>query len=409
MQWFRDLLVLAGAAFIIWLAFRVRAILLPVFFGLIIAYVVNPVITWLNDRLHMPRLVVTSVVSGLIVVLFAGLVVLAGPAVADDLTELIRQRHQYLDRFQTQVDEAGAAVSGALGLDWRWVRQEVVEVADIVVEQEEAGEQSQPSPDESAATQPAAEEPARPSPGRRPRATAPADDWLQSRLLEWIGLAVEQVRAALVAVLYSFLAAFLALISFNYFAWRVPELGRHLDELIPPAHGDETRRILLKMERAFAGFFRGRLLQSAILAVELCFGWWLCGVPHWLVLGIVGGMLNMIPYAGSLAWLAALFFAAGDASGQTGIMLMFVWPTMVYFVGQGLDAYLVEPWVQSATTDLGPLTVIIAVVVGGALAGLLGVLLAIPVTACLKILFAEVVLPRYRRYIQRLGESSAST
>ena len=71
-------------------------------------------------------------------------------------------------------------------------------------------------------------------------------------------------------------------------------------------------------------------------------------------------------------------------------------PTLVYGVGQGLDAWVIEPVVQGQATDLDALTVLLVVLAGGAVAGLLGLLLAIPVAACIKILWHEVAGPRLR-------------
>ena len=59
---------------------------------------------------------------------------------------------------------------------------------------------------------------------------------------------------------------------------------------------------------------------------------------------------------------------------------------------------MVEPIVQGRVTNLDPLTVLLSVLVGGALAGLLGMVLAIPIAACIKILSQEVLVPRLREY-----------
>jgi predicted PurR-regulated permease PerM len=73
-----------------------------------------------------------------------------------------------------------------------------------------------------------------------------------------------------------------------------------------------------------------------------------------------------------------------------------VWPSLVYGVVQFLDGWILTPWVQSGQTNMSAATVLIVVFIGGAAAGLWGMLFAIPVAACIKILVDEFVLPRLR-------------
>ena len=80
---------------------------------------------------------------------------------------------------------------------------------------------------------------------------------------------------------------------------------------------------------------------------------------------------------------------------------MVIFPTVVYLLAQALDGWVMEPIVQGRATNLDPLTVLLAVLIGGTLAGLLGMLAAIPVAACIKILGQEVMVPRLRRYAEQ--------
>jgi predicted PurR-regulated permease PerM len=73
---------------------------------------------------------------------------------------------------------------------------------------------------------------------------------------------------------------------------------------------------------------------------------------------------------------------------------------VVYLIAQLADGWLVEPVVQGKATNLDPLTVMLAVIIGGSLAGLLGMLLAIPFAACGKILAREVILPELRQFAE---------
>ena len=75
-------------------------------------------------------------------------------------------------------------------------------------------------------------------------------------------------------------------------------------------------------------------------------------------------------------------------------MAIAVWPSLVYAVVQIFEGWVLTPWIQSQSTDLSAVTILLVVLIGGALAGVYGLILAIPFTACLKILIKELVLPR---------------
>jgi predicted PurR-regulated permease PerM len=156
--------------------------------------------------------------------------------------------------------------------------------------------------------------------------------------------------------------------------------------------------VIVQMDKSVAAFIRGRLVQALVMAVVLSIGWWIAGVPSWLLLGVLSGALNLVPFAAVVGFLAALVLAIVDSVAGGGFSVwVLVWPTVVYVFAQGLDGWVVEPIVQGKATDLDPVSVLLAVMIGGALAGLLGMLIAIPTAACIKILSREVILPRLRR------------
>jgi predicted PurR-regulated permease PerM len=78
-----------------------------------------------------------------------------------------------------------------------------------------------------------------------------------------------------------------------------------------------------------------------------------------------------------------------------GILL---WPTVVYGIGQTLDDWVLTPMIQGKATDLDPVSIVVAVLAGGSLAGVYGMLLAVPAAACVKILIRELVMPRVRAW-----------
>ncbi|MGA0420849.1 MAG: AI-2E family transporter, partial [Phycisphaerales bacterium] len=81
-----------------------------------------------------------------------------------------------------------------------------------------------------------------------------------------------------------------------------------------------------------------------------------------------------------------------------------LWPTVVFGVVQLFESYILTPVIAGKATDLSPLAIFVAVLAGGALAGIYGMLLSIPVAACVKIILVDVVLPRIQAWTR--GETS---
>ncbi len=158
------------------------------------------------------------------------------------------------------------------------------------------------------------------------------------------------------------------------------------------------------MDRSVSAFIRGRLMQALVMGVILSIGWWIAGVPYWLLLGMGCGLLNLVPFLAAVGWIVAITLATVDHLSTPAAfnIMVLVWPTAVYLVAQGLDGWVIEPVVQGKATNLDPLTVLLAVLIGGSLAGLLGMLLAIPAAACIKILGHEVIVPRLREYTAKI-------
>jgi predicted PurR-regulated permease PerM len=158
------------------------------------------------------------------------------------------------------------------------------------------------------------------------------------------------------------------------------------------------------MDKAIAAFFRGRLVIATIIGVLLSVGWFLTGVPYWFFLGMLTGLLNIVPYLSVLTWPIAILLKYVETinspeAASAGFASVALWPSVVYFGVQLLDNWILTPWIQSGgDIKMNPATVLVVVLIGGTLAGTWGLLFAIPVAACIKIFLEEVVLPPLREW-----------
>ncbi len=145
---------------------------------------------------------------------------------------------------------------------------------------------------------------------------------------------------------------------------------------------DRRRTVVLaarEMRREMAGFLRGQLLLSAMVGLLTGLGLMLVGTPGWLVLGVLMGVMELIPYIGPLlAGIPAVLL------GLTGGWNRALWTLAVLVGVQQLEGGIFSPRMLSGATKLSPLTVLLSISAGGLLGGTLGMLLALPVVVSLR-------------------------
>jgi len=411
-RWVRDLMVILVIVLILWLLYTIRAVGAPIILGLGMAYVFNPVVTWAHVRIKWPRVLTTSVIMLVgLSILCCGILITTPPLIAQSKGVINTLRtfaeEKWVDvapRFNLLSGNAKAITDFVVGEDTEIndppteeavddeKPAEVAEVAQIETEQEQPADESQAEEKSQGAPEPLlmiVDELAKLNWTAVGRITAKS-----------LGAGVGAVGSLINTTSYLVLAAVITAFCFFFFSWNFGPIIDWFKPLIPKSERERTFEIIRMMDRTVAAFIRGRLIQALVMGFVLSIGWWIAGVPYWLLLGMLCGFLNLIPYAASLGWiLAVVLTVIYNLTGDTGFTVMaIVWPTVVYFIAQLLDGWVVEPFVQGQATDLDPLTVLLVVIIGGALAGLLGMLLAIPLAACVKILGREVIIPRLREF-----------
>jgi len=178
--------------------------------------------------------------------------------------------------------------------------------------------------------------------------------------------------------------------------------------LIPDKRKHRTLELLGMMDKVIAGFIRGRLTICALMTLWFALGYWLAGVPVPLLMALLAGVLMLAPYAQWLAFLLAmllLWLGVGGPGGPLGQWQATWWwaiagPIIVHGIGQVIDDYFLTPRIQGDKTGMDTPTILFASLAGGILAGFYGLLLAIPVAACIKILLREVVWPQFKAWAQ---------
>ncbi|MEQ9453315.1 MAG: AI-2E family transporter [Phycisphaeraceae bacterium] len=350
-----------------WIYDRLEPVLVPVAIALALAYILNPLVSWVDKRSSVPRVVTVSGMLAAVSVLVLTAFLYMIPLVLRQLSDLIGALPGYAERGANWTAER-------LGTDVASLQQRLVEATRETIDSFRDGE-----------------------PGT---ATAGIDiGAVASAVFQSAGVGFEVIGSTIGLLTYLAIALGVCLFSLFVFLWRFDEVVARVPPLIPASSRPRFLELVGKMDLAVSAVIRGRVVQSLIYGCVLSVGWAIVGVPYWLLLGVAGGILNLVPFLGAVVWPLAVILALAD-SADAVILGPLLWPTLVYLIAQGLDGWVVEPWVQGSATNLGPLTIMLVVLIGASLAGIVGMLLAIPVAACARVLLVEEIVPRLRDWAE---------
>ncbi|HEX9638673.1 MAG TPA: AI-2E family transporter [Acidobacteriota bacterium] len=207
---------------------------------------------------------------------------------------------------------------------------------------------------------------------------------------------VGQFLGDAVSSLIGFLLGILSLIVVPVFAYYLlvdfPKLRRGMLDLIPERHHQLARQRYHQLDAALGGFIRGQLLVALVLVAVYALGLGLLKVPYYFLIALVGGLANLVPYMGLVVGL----LPAVLASLLTGGWIQALGAAGVFGLGQLLEGTVLGPRLVGDRVGLHPVWVLIAVIAGGRYLGFVGLLLAVPIAAAIRV-FLPDLLAVYRR------------
>jgi predicted PurR-regulated permease PerM len=151
---------------------------------------------------------------------------------------------------------------------------------------------------------------------------------------------------------------------------------------VPASRQKKAQQIIADLDHVVGGFLRGQLIVAAIVGTLVTILLLVLHVPYAALIGVVAGVLDVIPYVGAIAgWLPAVFIALFTNGAESALFV-----TIGIVVINQLEGHLIAPMVVSRSVELTPLVVILALIAGGEIAGIPGLLLAVPVAGVLRVL-----------------------
>ncbi|SEM69701.1 AI-2E family transporter [Paenibacillus sp. OV219] len=203
--------------------------------------------------------------------------------------------------------------------------------------------------------------------------------------------------------IFSFINNIGAMINIVFIAFIIPFLAfyilkdfevfeRTLLTYVPKSHRKHAVRLLKDIDNALGSYIRGQFLVCVIVGTLAYVGYLIIGMPYALLLASVVAVTNIIPYLGPFFGAAPALVMASTVSVK--MMLLVV---VVNTACQILEGNIISPQVVGRTLHMHPLSIIFVLLVGGELAGIVGMILAVPIFAALKVIIQHFFAYYVRR------------
>jgi len=322
-------------AFGVYLLYRFRALLPPLVLAVVLAYVVSPIASFLHHRLRVPR--VPAILLGDVTLFLA---LLSLPAIVlPPLGSQIATLNLDLQHLLRAVDRA---------------LQHDIAIGPFSLHLPSLVEQAAP---------------------------LSFDRLVQPLLGQTLTLAVEAV-SSIVWIIFILVVSFYLMKDFASF-------DRWVEEHIPPLYQDDYRRLRLEIHRIWGAFFRGQLTLALVVSLIFTVAGFIIGLPFALSMGILAGLLEFLPSIGHGIWLTlasilALLFGSTWMPVPNWVFALIVLGLHIAF--QQFDLNYLIPRIIGRSVHLPPLVVIVGIVAGAIAAGVLGIPLAAPAIATLRVL-----------------------
>jgi len=331
-------------------------------FSFVIAFLLYPLVDWVNER-RIPRVWSILIVYIIIGVILVGISAAIVPAVIAQADSFLSKVPDFIERFNAETVPL--------------ISQKLEQLQGVGI-----------------------------TPGD-------INDYLNSLIpavQKWALDAGKHLAAGLQGAVGGIVTMFTVPIIVFYLLLDAPKIYSSLMKFAPPRTGSEVDTLLENLSKMLGHYLRGQLKLSFLMFAITTIALWILGVRHALLLGVLAGITEIIPIIGPIiALIPALlagYFEPCDAGvglighfglpgiGRALIILAF------YLVLQWFEGNIMVPRIMGKDLNLHPLTVMFALLAGGYLAGVFGMLLGLPIAAVLKVIFETYYPP----FIQRVED-----
>ncbi len=334
------LVVIIGLALLV---NRLSGVLLPFLIGWLLAYLVHPLVKFVQYKMNVGNRGLSIAISLLfIVIVIAGLGFAVVPAIGNEVRQIADYRLQVTDyRLQFKDNQFVAWLSGMIGeIDVnKWLNADMVKMA--------LGK------------------------------LVPGVWGLLSGTWEFI--------AGVFVVFVVFLYVVFILVDYE-------KINRGAREMIPPKYRELVDGIFEDLESGMNRYFRGQSLVAFIVGVMFAIGFKIVGLPMAITVGLFIGVLNLVPYLQTIGVVPVLLLCLvkGGEVGEN-FWLLLLGCFIVFLVVQGIQDLFLVPKIMGKAMGLNPAVILLSLSIWGSLLGLVGMIISLPVTTLL--------ISYYKRFI----------
>lgn len=347
-------LFIVSLFFFFWGLVKAKSFLAPIAVAALLAMVVLPIARWLEKR-GLKRGWSSLVCTILILLFFVGL----GWVVSAQVKSFAREWPQIKETATTKADQLEQFVEQKTGINIKG-KPEAGNLASTGSQDPKgaaSGQQQEQSLFGSSSSQPSAS------------SLASSASSYVVRFLGFLG-------TFLLTFIYTF-----------FFLLYRRKFRKSIIKMAPDDKQHETQQIITESTKVSQNYLFGKLILIVILAILYAIGLSLSGVQHAILVSILAAVLTLIPYIGNIIGYAlAVGLAFLSGSGVTGALGV----TITFAITQFVESYVLEPYIVGDKVNLSPVFTIIVVVLGGAVWGVIGMLIAIPALGIAKVIFDHV-------------------
>jgi predicted PurR-regulated permease PerM len=162
--------------------------------------------------------------------------------------------------------------------------------------------------------------------------------------------------------------------------------------IVPKANRKQVITLLVDIDTALGNYIRGQFMVCAIIGLLAYLGYWIVGMPYALLLACVVAVFNIIPYLGPFIGAAPAIIMASTISVKMVLLVV-----IVNSICQILEGNVISPQIVGRSLKMHPLLIIFALLVGGEVAGIIGLILAVPLFAVMKVILQHI----FQYYVHR--------
>lgn len=198
---------------------------------------------------------------------------------------------------------------------------------------------------------------------------------------------LENIMNTIIGIFSHFLSLIITPVLGFYILKDLRQIKETAVKIFPRKYRSKILSILIDIDKTLGQYIRGQLIISFIVAVLTTIGLYIIEIKYAIIIGLVAGIANIIPYFGPIIGaIPAVIFAA--LKGPMSVL----WALIVFVVVQQIESGIISPKIMQETVGIHPIIVILSLIFGGQLMGFWGMLLAIPVTAIIKVLLKHIIL-----------------